>query len=89
MRAAAMLRRPVYFMTGLYLGGNRYRIVFEQIADFSALAPGARTISVSAAVHQYAAILERHCRAYPYNWFNFLDFWQIHRPAVPPCTTSE
>ena len=89
MRAAAMLRRPVYFMTGLYLGGNRYRIVFEQIADFSTLAPSDRAISVSAAVHQYAAILERHCRAFPYNWFNFLDFWQIHPSAVLPSTTQE
>ena len=89
MRAAAMLRRPVYFMTGLYLGSNRYHIVFEQIADFSTVAAGARAVSVSAAVHQYAAILERHCRAYPYNWFNFLDFWQIHPSAVPPLTKTE
>ncbi len=89
MRAAAMLRRPVYFMTGLYLGGNRYHIVFEQIADFSTLAPGDRVISVSAAVHQYATILERHCRAFPYNWFNFLDFWQIHPSAVLPATMKE
>lgn len=89
MRAAAMLRRPVYFMTGLYLGGNRYHIVFEQIADFSTVTPGTRAIAVSTAVHQYAAILERHCRAFPYNWFNFLDFWQIHPSAVSPVTTAE
>ena len=89
MRAAAMLRRPVYFMTGLYLGSNRYHIVFEQIADFATLAPGACIISVSAAVQQYAAILERHCRAFPYNWFNFLDFWQIHPTTVLPSTTQE
>jgi predicted LPLAT superfamily acyltransferase len=30
-----MLRRPVFFMTGLYLGGNRYRLHFETLADFS------------------------------------------------------
>ena len=34
-RMAAMLRRPVVFMTGLYLGGNRYAIHFETLADFS------------------------------------------------------
>ena len=33
-RVAAMLRRPVFFMTGLYLGGNRYRLHFEMLAVF-------------------------------------------------------
>jgi len=28
MRLAAMLGRPVLFMSGLYLGGNRYAIHF-------------------------------------------------------------
>jgi hypothetical protein len=27
---------------------------------------------------QYVAQLERYCRAAPYNWFNFYDFW--HSP---------
>ena len=34
-RLAALLRRPVIFMVGLYLGGNRYEIYFEPLADFS------------------------------------------------------
>ena len=75
MRVAAMLRRPVYFMAGLYLGGNRYRVVFELIADFSTTERGGRAAAVQAAIRQYAAILERHCRACPYNWSNFFDFW--------------
>ncbi len=37
MRLAAMLKRPVLFMSGLYLGGNRYAIHFERLADFSTL----------------------------------------------------
>jgi hypothetical protein len=75
LRAAVMLRRPAYFMAGIYLGGNRYHVVFERIADFSTLRPGAEANAVSVAVRQYAAVIERHCRLYPYNWFNFLDFW--------------
>ncbi len=35
-RLAALLRRPAVFMAGLYLGGNRYQVVFEPLADFSA-----------------------------------------------------
>jgi len=89
MRAAAMLRRPVYFMAGFYLGGNRYHIVFEQIADFSAIGPGAELSSVTAAVRQYVAVLERYCRLFPYNWFNFLNFWQVQPAGAPPVSGSE
>jgi predicted LPLAT superfamily acyltransferase len=30
---------------------------------------------IRAAVEAYVARLEALCRAYPYNWFNFHDFW--------------
>jgi len=75
-RIAAMLRRPVFFMTGLYLGGNRYRIHFEPLADFSRVEPGARDAAIVQAQAQYVARLEHYCRLAPYNWFNFFDFWQ-------------
>ncbi len=75
-RMAAMLRRPVFLMLGLYLGGNRYRIVFEPIADFSDVERATRQLAMDAAQEKYAARLEAHCRQAPYNWFNFFDFWQ-------------
>ena len=31
------------------------------------------------AIGNYAAVLERHCQKYPYNWFNFYDFWKSAR----------
>ena len=76
MRLAAMLKRPVLFMSGLYLGGNRYAIHFERLADFSDIERPGRAAAIEAAVRAYAACLERHCRATPYNWFNFFDFWR-------------
>jgi predicted LPLAT superfamily acyltransferase len=79
MRAAAILRCPVFFMAGLYRGRNNYHVVFERIADFSATAIGNRHAAMVAAIERYAAILEQHCRSDPYNWFNFFDFWR--RPA--------
>lgn len=72
---AAMLRRPVLFMAGLYLGGNRYRIHFEPLADFSGIERGERDAAIEAAQRAYVARLEHHCRAAPFNWFNFFDFW--------------
>ncbi|HYE39779.1 MAG TPA: acyl-CoA synthetase [Ramlibacter sp.] len=82
-RLAALLRRPVVFMAGLYLGGNRYELRFVPLADFTAppAAAGAgerqqaQDAAVREAVHRYAAVLEQHCREAPCNWFNFFDFW--------------
>jgi predicted LPLAT superfamily acyltransferase len=81
LHMAAMLKRPVIFMTGLYRGGNRYDIHFETLADFSRVERGKRGAEVQAALTRYAALLEKHCRAAPYNWFNFFDFW--HAEPIP------
>jgi predicted LPLAT superfamily acyltransferase len=70
LRMAALLRCRVTFMAGLYLGGNRYVLHFEPLADF-----GAAGAAPEAALAAYVACLERHCRAAPYNWFNFYGFW--------------
>ncbi len=75
-RVAAMLRRPVFFMTGLYLGGNRYRLHFEPLADFSQTPREARDAAIRTAMQDYADRLTHYCRLAPYNWFNFFDFWQ-------------
>jgi len=81
-RLAALMRRPVIFMTGLYRGRNRYDVHFERLADFSAVDAAHRTPCIEAAMIQYTGLIEKHCRAAPYNWFNFFDFWAP--PATPP-----
>jgi predicted LPLAT superfamily acyltransferase len=76
-RLAALLRRKVYFMAGLYGGGARYDVRFDPLADFGEPVADAaeRERRIRAAVEAYVARLEALCRAYPYNWFNFHDFW--------------
>jgi len=76
LRLAAMLRAPVVFMAGAYLGGNRYHLGFEPVADFAESAAGQEQ-----ALERYAALLEQVCLRAPYNWFNFYDFW---KSAPPP-----
>ncbi len=83
-RMAALLQRPVVFMTGLYLGGNRYAIHFDPLADFSAVGRSQRDAAVEAAIARYAALLDHYCRKAPYNWFNFFEFWQPAPAAAPP-----
>jgi hypothetical protein len=75
-RMAAMLQRPVFFMTGLYLGSNRYQIHFEQLADFSETPRSEREAAMGAAQQRYVGRLNHYCRLAPYNWFNFYDFWK-------------
>ena len=82
LRAAALLRRSVIFMLGLYRGGNRYHVVFETIADFSQATASSRDAAVCAAVERYASLLDKYCRSEPYNWFNFFDFWR--KPETRP-----
>jgi predicted LPLAT superfamily acyltransferase len=82
MRAAAILRCPVFFMAGLYRGKNKYHVVFDRIADFSPTSIGSRNLAVRAAIERYAAVLDQYCRSDPYNWFNFFDFWRPP-PGIP------
>ena len=74
-RLAAMLQHPVYFMTGVFEGGNRYSVHLEPIVDFSISAENKDT-AVNQAVLRYVELLEKHCKNAPYNWFNYFDFWQ-------------
>lgn len=75
-RLAALLRQKIMFMTGLYLGDNRYSIHFHPITDFTNIERGQRDDAVKDAMHEYANLIDYYCRAAPYNWFNFFDFWQ-------------
>jgi predicted LPLAT superfamily acyltransferase len=76
MRAAAIMRRPVIFMIGLYRGGNRYHVEFRQLADFAGVEARQRDAEVRAAIERYAGLLAGYCRSDPYNWFNFFAFWR-------------
>ncbi len=75
MRLAALLQRRVILMLGVYCGRNRYRVVFEEIADFAGVGRRERDGAIREAVGRYVGRLESYCRQYPYNWFNFFDFW--------------
>ena len=65
-RMAAMLGYPVFFMAGLYRGGNRYDVHFEPLADGGPAGATARDTATRAILDKYVAALERHCsRPFP------------------------
>ncbi len=75
-RLAALLRRRVILMVGLYRGGRCYDVHFERLADFTAVTRETRSKAVEDAVRYYVGRLEYFCRQAPDNWFNFYNFWQ-------------
>jgi len=85
---AAVLRLPVVLGFGLYLGGNRYRLVFEPCSDGIELARGRRDAALATLIRGYAARLEHHARRAPYNWFNFYDFWHVDDQDPEPQTPA-
>lgn len=72
---AAALKAPVTLGFGLYRGGNRYDLIFENFSDDVVIPRAERKAAIEALIRRYAARLEDVARAAPYNWFNFYDFW--------------
>ena len=76
VRIAAMLKRPVALMFGIYRGGNRYEVYFERLAGLDPIVGRDRDSMTGHVLRRYAERLEHYCRIAPYNWFNFYDFWR-------------
>ena len=74
-RVAMLLRRPIVLMVGIYRGGRSYEIYFEPLTEASASRPRDADAWIDEAMRRYVARLEHYCRAAPFNWFNFHDFW--------------
>ncbi|AND70162.1 hypothetical protein ATSB10_27080 [Dyella thiooxydans] len=80
---AHALQVPVMLCFGLYLGGNRYRLIFEPVAERVSIPRAERAAALDALIAHYALRLEHYARIAPTNWFNFYDFWQqdLRAPA--------
>jgi len=76
---ASMLDLPVVLAFGVYLGGNRYDLHFETLAQSMKIPRNDRAAQLQVWAQRYTARLEDYARRYPYNWFNFYDFWDLPR----------
>jgi predicted LPLAT superfamily acyltransferase len=72
---ASLMKVPVFLFFGLYLGGNRYEIHIESLAEEIPLQRGQRERGIQEWTQRYADRLEHYARLAPYNWFNFYDYW--------------
>jgi predicted LPLAT superfamily acyltransferase len=62
-------------MFGLYHGGNRYEVHFDELPLPNMPEKGGRVAQLRLWQEAYVAKLENYCALAPYNWFNFFDFW--------------
>jgi predicted LPLAT superfamily acyltransferase len=80
----AALGVPIVLFFGVRTGARRYDVHFEPFAERIVQPRPRRAEDVMGWVRRYAERLESHCRSYPFNWFNFYDFWERAPQAASP-----
>jgi predicted LPLAT superfamily acyltransferase len=73
---ASLLNCPVYFLFCLK-NGDIHEVHLEKLADPLELPRATRQEELQRVVEHYARSLEERCLAFPYQWYNFFDFWQL------------
>jgi predicted LPLAT superfamily acyltransferase/GT2 family glycosyltransferase len=72
---AALLNCPVYFIFCLKNNG-RYEVHLEKLTDALVLNRATRQEELQRVIKLFASRMEQHCLTFPYQWYNFFDFWQ-------------
>lgn len=72
---ASLLGCPVLLMLACQTGPGRYDVFTEELSDGATCPPGEREKRVTELLTAYAERLEHYCSRYPYQWFNFYDYW--------------
>ncbi len=80
---ASVLRCPVFCFFGVRTGNFQYDTYAIKLADRIELERGKREEQVIDYVQNYARLLAEKARQYPYNWFNFYEFWQSAEKSKP------
>jgi predicted LPLAT superfamily acyltransferase len=77
---ATLLACPVLLMLAFRTGPGRYDVFTEKLTDGLRPAPREREKGVNELLTAYAGRLEHYCTKYPYQWFNFYDYWGDEAP---------
>jgi predicted LPLAT superfamily acyltransferase len=74
-KLAQMLNVPVISFFGIYTGGNRYEVHHALMYDGQNVAGEQREVIVESLTQEYVNSIEDMVSRFPYNWFNFYDYW--------------
>lgn len=83
---AALLDCPVYWLF-CARNGDQFDIEFNHYADAIKLPRKQRQEALAQVIKDYAQQLETMTKRYPYQWFNFFDFW--HSDTAVPVTKEK
>ena len=84
---AAVSGAPLIATFSLQVGPAAYRFFANQPLRLSFTPGQSREAQLRVWVEQYVDQLESLVRRYPYQWFNFYDFWDAAPPPASPRTT--
>jgi predicted LPLAT superfamily acyltransferase len=73
---AAILGCPVFCFFGVRVDDYLYDTFIVKLAERIKLGRGQREQHAQVYAQQYADLLADKARTYPFNWFNFFEFWQ-------------
>ena len=71
---AHLLQSPVYTLFSIRKSGN-FLIDFKLFKSQIQLPRSNRQAAITCYAAQYANQLESNCKRYPFQWYNFFDFW--------------
>ncbi|GEM_PF-207333 len=78
---AGLLRVPVYFVFSLREAGSFFAPKYNMFVTKSGVSFDCprqeRRERARELCDQFARLLERYCTAYPFQWYNFFDFWRF------------
>ncbi len=76
---ASLLDVPVYFVFSLREKGSFFHPAYNMFvtrSDTKFDCPrGERKLRIQSMCRQFVRLMEGYCLAYPYQWYNFFDFW--------------
>jgi predicted LPLAT superfamily acyltransferase len=73
---AGILKCPVLFFYAASTGTQKYEIHFERLFDKVSISSGNRERDIRKYLGEYINRLENACCSFPYQWYNFYNFWQ-------------
>ncbi|MCF6775309.1 acyltransferase [Thiotrichales bacterium 19X7-9] len=72
---AHLLKAPTYMMLCLKKPNRNFDIIYEKFAETVDLSRKNRAGNLKIYAQKYSDFLMKYCDKYPYQWFNFYDFW--------------
>jgi predicted LPLAT superfamily acyltransferase len=73
---AHLLKAPVILCFALHRQGNQYDVYFHLLSEQVTLPRQNREQALQQLMQHYVQTMEKYALQYPYNWYNFYDFWQ-------------